>query len=173
MSKKGNGMRELASECLFIALLKLMDEKPYQSISITEICDKAGVSRMAYYRNYNSKEEILTKHAEMIVEGVKKEIIANPGDIQIWQNIYEYLSQHNIFYKLSEAGLIQYFSNLVKELVFFVQKEVMHKDINDEKVQIEAYVHMGLYMSLIFYTIDTGKKLDLQEMLKQAKTSLI
>ncbi len=43
------------------ALLLLMRKKDYKDISITEICEKAGVTRMSFYRNFESKEDILKK----------------------------------------------------------------------------------------------------------------
>ncbi len=43
------------------ALLMLAQEQDYESISITDITTKAGVSRMAFYRNYISKDDILVK----------------------------------------------------------------------------------------------------------------
>ena len=37
------------------ALLHLMKEKTFYNISIKEICEKAGVSRLTYYRNFKNK----------------------------------------------------------------------------------------------------------------------
>ena len=48
-------------ECIVTALRTLMEEKEYHEISISDITRKAGVSRMAYYRNYTSKEDIIEK----------------------------------------------------------------------------------------------------------------
>lgn len=42
------------------ALIYLLGKKELNDISVTEIVTKAGVSRSAYYRNYKSKEDILT-----------------------------------------------------------------------------------------------------------------
>lgn len=50
---------QFAKECMVTALLKLMKTTPFDEISITDITRKAGVSRMAYYRNYSSKIDIL------------------------------------------------------------------------------------------------------------------
>lgn len=44
---------------MFIAFMELLSEKPLDVITITEITSRAGVSRMTFYRNYNSKEEIV------------------------------------------------------------------------------------------------------------------
>ena len=41
------------------ALLKLLREKPIEDISISELCELAGIGRASFYRNFNSKEDIL------------------------------------------------------------------------------------------------------------------
>ncbi len=43
------------------ALLSLMNEQEYKDISITDIVKKAGLSRVTYYRHFNSKEDILIR----------------------------------------------------------------------------------------------------------------
>ncbi len=61
-NKKVNEVNALTKECIVTALLRLMENNSYSSISITDITNLAGVSRMAYYRNYKSKDEILINH---------------------------------------------------------------------------------------------------------------
>ncbi len=46
-------------ECMFMAFMQLLQEKSIDDITVTQITERAGVSRMAYYRNYNSKEDIV------------------------------------------------------------------------------------------------------------------
>lgn len=48
------------------ALMQLLETKPMSEITVTDITDKAGVSRMSYYRNYSSKEAILIDHLDEI-----------------------------------------------------------------------------------------------------------
>lgn len=48
-------------EYIISALFKLMERKTYESISITEITNKAGVGRISFYRNFDSKEDIVKK----------------------------------------------------------------------------------------------------------------
>jgi len=52
---KNNVVKDSLTE----ALLLLMETTEYSQITITNIAKKAGVSRMAYYRNFDTKEEIL------------------------------------------------------------------------------------------------------------------
>ena len=42
------------------ALQRLMAEKPYQSISVSELCREADVSRQTYYTLFKSKESIIS-----------------------------------------------------------------------------------------------------------------
>lgn len=50
------------------ALFELMEEKDYSEISITDIAARAGVSRVTYYRKFNSKEAIILRFFEMTKE---------------------------------------------------------------------------------------------------------
>lgn len=64
----------LTKECLQTALICLMGEKPFEKITVTELVKRSGVSRMAFYRNYASKEDILKEMAESFLMTVKKSV---------------------------------------------------------------------------------------------------
>ncbi|MBL4931582.1 TetR/AcrR family transcriptional regulator [Clostridium paridis] len=49
------------------ALLKLMDEKSYDTISIKELTDRAKLSRRTFYTNFETKEDILKYHFDTLV----------------------------------------------------------------------------------------------------------
>lgn len=55
-------------EYISTALIILLESKKFQDITITDIANKAGVSRMTYYRNYNTKEEILLKFLDTLFQ---------------------------------------------------------------------------------------------------------
>lgn len=63
----------LAKECIVSALLQLIYRKPLSAITISELCQKAGVSRMTFYRNYESKEEVFTKHLSEIFQKYRED----------------------------------------------------------------------------------------------------
>lgn len=68
----------LLKECLFTALILLMDQKDFKDITISEITQKAGVSRMTYYRTYSSKEDILLQYFEDQSKKVLDDISGHP-----------------------------------------------------------------------------------------------
>ena len=56
--------KQFFQRCLYGALMQLIQEKKFEKISIGELCDRAGVSRMTYYRSYNNKEDIFLQHLD-------------------------------------------------------------------------------------------------------------
>lgn len=68
-------LNKLVIESLQGALLQLVVKMPYDSITVTELCRKAGVSRMAFYGNFNSKDDILQK----IVTDLQNELFMRIG----------------------------------------------------------------------------------------------
>lgn len=58
--------KEATKDCIFAALIGLMEQKEYKYITVTDIARKSGVSRMTYYRTYTSKEDILVQHFKKI-----------------------------------------------------------------------------------------------------------
>ena len=57
----GNNKTALASQRQIAnALLRLLDEQPYGTISVSTICKQADVSRQTFYSLFQSKENVIT-----------------------------------------------------------------------------------------------------------------
>ena len=54
----------LSKQYISEALIALLQVKEYNKISIQDIVDKAGLSRITYYRNFNNKDEIIIYYLE-------------------------------------------------------------------------------------------------------------
>ena len=96
-----NAQNKFAKECIFIALMQLMEKTSFSDISITEITKKAGVSRMAYYRNYESKEEIIIQYLNELFQDYLEEI-HSCGQVDVYQFAYQYFAyfrQHEVLIK--------------------------------------------------------------------------
>ena len=59
--------KSLTRDCLTEALVRLCRQKPLAEVTVTELCRTAGVSRMAFYRNYASKEEVLLERLDELI----------------------------------------------------------------------------------------------------------
>ncbi|MCI8462227.1 MAG: TetR/AcrR family transcriptional regulator [Lachnospiraceae bacterium] len=91
-----------ARECMVQALIRLLGEKPLSAISITELTAAAGVSRMTYYRNYQSLDDILRSHLTDIFADYRRDVEAwidkgNYNDYKNMLHCYEYFRMHADF----------------------------------------------------------------------------
>ncbi len=97
ISKKDSSF---VKECLKKALLELMKEKSYKELSVSELCRKAGVSRMAFYRNYKLINDLFYETAvdlnAQIVAVAGSPFVCNPEEwyIKAFNTIYE--NRHNL-----------------------------------------------------------------------------
>ena len=65
---------KITRDCLRIAMIKLMDKKDFEKISITEITKYAGVSRTAFYRNYETKEALVEDICQSLFTELKASV---------------------------------------------------------------------------------------------------
>lgn len=55
----GNRQSERSKKWMEEALFQLMREKRFQEITVTDITERAGISRLTFYRNFETKESVL------------------------------------------------------------------------------------------------------------------
>ncbi len=92
---KRNLTNRVTRERLLSSLVSLMLEKNFDDITVSEIADRAEVSRMAYYRNYSGKEEILESYLDEVMEAV---LISNENrrDLKtVFRDLLVQLSRHS------------------------------------------------------------------------------
>ncbi|MBA9087922.1 AcrR family transcriptional regulator [Fontibacillus solani] len=79
------------------SLVMLMNDQAFEDITITAIVKRAGVSRTAYYRNYNSKEDILQSTVKEIVDKIFAAMnLHHPirNSYEYWLALFQILEQH-------------------------------------------------------------------------------
>lgn len=92
MINKNNMLQNrIAKESIFTALMILMEQKNFNEISITEVAKKAGVSRMAFYRNYNLMEDIIINHIDEFFKKYSEQIL-NSEKINNYESACIYFS---------------------------------------------------------------------------------
>lgn len=80
MKKRVSQTNIQVKQDMYKALLRLMGDKAFSSISVSDITSEANVSRMSFYRNYNAIEDILAEHLAEVVEEYKAEEAAEEPD---------------------------------------------------------------------------------------------
>lgn len=101
------------------SLLDLLRDKPLADISISELCNAAGVGRASFYRNYEDKESILRDYIGQIFHRdltFGSEQADAPLKETIY-NIFSHFEKYRTFYSLlKERGLIYLLKDALIEL---------------------------------------------------------
>lgn len=121
--KKSEHDTALVRNYISTALLLLMEQNDYQSITVTDIAKKAGVSRMTYYRTYSSKEDILIQYFNDLANDFMLEVKTRP-DATLYQlavSFFRFFQEHaNLIPTLKKAGLLELvFHNFIDNLKHF------------------------------------------------------
>ncbi len=112
------------------ALLKLMKEKEFKNITITDITNKAGVSRISFYRKFSSKEEIIKNYLSKALKDWGKRW-EESGDTNIAYQLFKF------YYEQKQVLPLLYESNLQ----YLLEENILvacgyQEDMNE----IEAYI---------------------------------
>ncbi len=110
------------------ALFTLMKRKKYDDISITEIANKAGVGRVSFYRNFNSKEDIIKNWIEDTTNNFLKSSDINFKKdstkdyfIKLFNHLEKYKEESFLIYKANLIHLLK--SVFENKLLSIHQKE--------------------------------------------------
>ncbi len=107
----------LARESIVSALTELMNEKQYAAITITEITQRAGVSRMTYYRNYSSKEDILRRFMADVGEQIHAKIVEQDLQKDAYRYYYTLFETMGEYAALVNAALDAGLDGLIRDCI--------------------------------------------------------
>lgn len=116
---------EFLKECLADALLKLLDKKPLEKITVPEISETADVGRTTFFRNFTTKTEVITFKL-----------------IKLWERWAE---NHNLAEKskftLDNATDFFEFNYTIKELLILLYRRDLQPTVYDAfyKVMMPQY----------------------------------
>ena len=162
---KNADQKAFFQSCLYTALIELMDTHPYEKISIGDLCDKAGVSRMTYYRSYNDKDDILIQHLDAcFIEYLEDLKLSNSHSIyDISCKYFSLLSgkEKNFFTLVVKSGR----TSILMERFYIYYQGLIDLLMPNKEIApyIRSYLTGGLYKITIDW-INNGMDITEEEM---------
>ncbi len=157
----------LTIESIQQAMNELLQTKSFKEITILDIVKKAGVSRSAFYRNYNSKEEVLQSIVHDSFAKVAEDLKANidPTDRNFWRHMMiESIEQCRKFYNIHKADAWQG-DTLLQCMNDYFGDMVLNYAIVGDEMQMRFW--MGGMFNVVQYWLDSGMKETPDELAEQ------
>lgn len=140
MSNEGRNLYVI--EHITESLLILLKDKEIEDISISELCDHAGIGRASFYRNFRSKEDILRAYINKLFDGWRSNWEKN-NSIVLSSGIgmiFEHFEQYKEFYHLLNKRHLIY---LLKDILLDIVE--LKPDLPKADAYAKAFVAYSLY----------------------------
>ncbi len=118
---------------ILTALLDLLKEKPLSDISVSELTARAEIGRVSFYRNYQSKEDILKEESDRLIKEWGRLYESNPESSPetLFPSLFDFYRDHREFYTtLYDAGM----SSIMMETILSTIR------ITPDMPSLEAYM---------------------------------
>lgn len=152
-------MSILTKKALLAAFGELIEEKPFNKITITDITSRCGLNRMTFYYHFNDIYELMIWGLDMQMREVSKDCVNyenwKTGYLRVFRFALDrktYIKK--IFQTLEQKNLEHYLIKIAERMVLSViEDKYSEKALNeDDKIftaQSCAYVLVGILMSWV------------------------
>jgi len=165
--KKTDARVRRTRDALGDALVALMQEKPFETITVQDVLDRAQVSRSTFYSHYSDKDDLLMSDAEEFFESISMALSAH-GDksdrVFPVQEFFTHLSDVQPFFKaLVKSGKYQENMELARgHFARGIERRLSElpraKSIPPNQLPAIAFTHAGALLSLLTWWLDRGMR---------------
>ena len=140
--KQANKTAMKSQQMIADALFRLMKHKPFQQITVTELCEEAAVGRKTFYRNFDLREDVIDFWLNMRCAECREDLLPVPTDQQLYQYCV-FLKKHmDGFIALYQSGLHPFVEN--KFSVFLPYTMPLWSDDPVEQEYRSQYIIAGI-----------------------------
>jgi AcrR family transcriptional regulator len=165
--KKTDARVRRTRDALGDALVALMQQKPFDTITIQDVLDRAHVSRSTFYSHYSDKDDLLMSDADEFFERISTALSAH-GDksdrVFPVQEFFTHLADVQLFYKaLVKSGRFQENMELARgHFARGIERRLSElprgRSIPANERSAIAFTHAGALLSLLTWWLDRGMR---------------
>jgi AcrR family transcriptional regulator len=165
--KKTDARVRRTRDALGDALIALMQEKPFNTITVQDVLDRAHVSRSTFYTHYSDKDDLLMSDAEEFFEGLSM-ALSTRGEksdrVFPVREFFAHLSDVQPFFKaLVKSGRLQMNLELARGhfargIEHRLSELPRSKAVSAKERPAIAFAHAGALLSLLSWWLDRGMR---------------
>lgn len=164
-SQKTDARVRRTRDALGDALVALMQEKPFDTITVQDVLDRAHVSRSTFYSHYSDKDDLLMSDADDFFERISM-ALSEHGDkserVFPVQEFFTHIAEVQPFYKaLVKSGQFQENMELARgHFARGIERRLSElsrgQSIPANERSAIAFTHAGAVLSLLSWWLDRG-----------------
>jgi AcrR family transcriptional regulator len=166
-NKKTDARVRRTRDALGDALIALMQEKAFDTITVQEVLDRAHVSRSTFYTHYSDKDDLLMSDSEEFFEALSMALSAHADKsdrVFPVKEFFNHLTDVQPFYKaLVKSGKFQENMELARgHFARGIERRLSElpraRSISANERSAIAFTHAGALLSLLSWWLDRGMR---------------
>ena len=153
--------RKKSKQLISMAIYQLMYTTPYDKITVKMICEKAGVSRMSFYRYYSTKEDVFINYADERFEDFYDTYMTTDITMDSFiRNVVNYFKRYTRQVKvLEKAGLMSILITQFERYAAYIMRNAKSLSIfqYDNNPLVIPYYAGGFYNVLVYWSKNNFK----------------
>ena len=164
-------IRQKTDEQIIDATLTLLQSQSYDQLAVTEITRKAGVSRMAFYRHFGTKEAVIKAIVVQLTQDFETEAASLPLDTnEISRAFFGFVKANGIAIAvLLNAGLREQFYPPLRDILHGLYAELLQSKVSFNRSidYVSDFTASGM-LALAIRWIATGAHESIDQMVEIA-----
>lgn len=149
--KQTNKSAVKSKELIVGAMIKLMSEKPYEKITVMELCKTADVVRKTFYRNFDTKDDVWDYILDTEFDLFTYEVDINGDIYTAFLGLYAFIANYKEYLKIvHENGLMRFIS---QKLIQFIDSSEFFANLSPRFKKPAYYKYLGPHLSATLCTI--------------------
>jgi AcrR family transcriptional regulator len=152
------------------ALVALMQEKPFEEITVQQVLDRAGVGRATFYVHYRDKDDLFLSDMEDFLEHCSTALTRQGASVKRLLPVQEFFTHvrdaREFYVALVKSGKMNdvqalgrgFFARSIEERLKIAGV------VEASQRSAQAYALAGSFFSLLDWWVDKGMKTDPKEM---------
>ena len=154
---------------LIAGFLILLKEKPFDNITVSEICERSGVHRATFYKHFNDKFEFLTFCLESLLSDIDlSKLIMNPSPENVKlsctlfiESVFEYINKYKFIFSAvfssNQSSSFNYHLHSMITMFCFDKFSAVLKDIPAYKIELLSEFYAGAVLGVVkWFVIQDG-----------------
>ena len=144
-------------------LFHLLEQKSISEISVSEIISGAGVARASFYRNYASKEDVITTLIADILENFREDIEYDKNNFYTYENVYRSFAYFSR-YETQVLDLHRFgYGSILLEMLNQFHEEVAGTMAHRSIERYTLYIYIGSLYNTAMIWLQGGQKESVEE----------
>jgi probable dihydroxyacetone kinase regulator len=175
MRQKGGDMSQITKRAIEASLKNLLLKKPFDKITINDIAEDCGISRMTFYYHFKDIYDLV----EWACEEDAKKILEGKDDYKTWTqgflNLFEEVLKNkpfilNVYRSVGREQVENYLYKIVYDLLLnVVEEKAQGMTVRDEDKEFIADFYKYAFVGLMLDWVKNGMKEDPHKIVKKVE----